>query len=74
MSNSAFNDPLLKIKWPIKKPIDEEGFKYSSIAVGRKNTVSEDLIYVFYETGKENNVHDYGGGKVAIFNIQWLLE
>ena len=60
--------------WPIKKTIDEEGFKYSSIAVGRKNTVSEDLIYVFYETGKENNVHDYGGGKVAMFNIQWLLE
>ena len=64
------SDVIIKIN----KPIDEEGFKYSSIAVGRKNTVSEDLIYVFYETGKENNVHDYGGGKVAMFNIQWLLE
>ena len=60
--------------WSIKKSIEEGGFKYSSIAAGRKNTVTEGLIYVFYETGKENNIHDNGGGKVAMFNVQWLLE
>ena len=59
--------------WPIKKIIDKGGFKYSSISVGRKNTVTENMIYILYETGTEKNIHDYGGGNVAAFNIEWLL-
>lgn len=59
--------------WPIKKIIDADGFKYSSVAVGRKDTVTENMIYIFYETGTEKNIHDYGGGNVAAFNFEWLL-
>tara|TARA_B100000902_G_scaffold88842_1_gene92733 strand:+ start:659 stop:1738 length:1080 start_codon:yes stop_codon:yes gene_type:complete len=59
--------------WPIKKKIDEFGFKYSSIAIGRKNTKTEGMIYILYETGKEKNINEYGGGKIARFNYSWLL-
>ena len=59
--------------WPIKKKIDEFGFKYSSIAIGRKNTKTEGMIYILYETGKEKNINEYGGGKIARFNYAWLL-
>lgn len=55
--------------WPIKKIIYPEGFKYSSIAVERRNTPSEGYIYVLYETGTKDNINAYGGGKIAPFNF-----
>lgn len=60
--------------WPVKRTIDPEGFKYSSIAVGRKNTPSEGFIYLLYETGSEGDINAYGGGKVAKFNLSWIME
>ena len=60
--------------WPIKKLIESEGFKYSSMTVGRKNTPSEGYIYLLYETGTKENINDYGGGIVARFNLSWLME
>ncbi|MEC8397942.1 MAG: sialidase family protein [Bacteroidota bacterium] len=60
--------------WPIKKLIESEGFKYSSMTVGRKNTPSEGYIYLLYETGTKENINDYGGGMVARFNLSWLME
>ena len=59
---------------PIQKLIDPEGFKYSSLAVGRNNTPSEGFIYLLYETGKEGDINAYGGGKIARFNLSWLME
>ncbi len=52
--------------WPVKKLIDKGSFGYSSMIAGRNNTVSEGLIYLFYESD--------GGGKMAKFNLQWLLD
>lgn len=52
--------------WPIKKLVDEGSFGYSSMTIGRSNTASEGLIYLFYESD--------GGGKIAKFNLQWLLD
>lgn len=60
--------------WPIKKQIDPEGFKYSSLTVGRKNTPSEGYIYLLYETGKKEDINAYGGGKIVRFNLSWLME
>jgi sialidase-1 len=60
--------------WPVKKLVEEEGFKYSSLAVGRKNTPSEGYIYLLYETGTKDNINAYGGGKIARFNLSWLME
>ena len=60
--------------WFLKKIIDKGGFKYSSIAVGRKNTKSEGMIFLLYETGKGKDVNSYGGGKVARFNYSWLFD
>ena len=60
--------------WPVKKRIENEGFKYSSLAVGRKNTASEGYIYLLYETGKKDNINAYGGGIIARFNLSWLME
>ena len=60
--------------WPIKKLVESEGFKYSSMTVGRKNTPSEGYIYLLYETGTKENFNDYGGGMVARFNLSWLME
>lgn len=60
--------------WPVKKLVDEEGFKYSSLAVGKKNTPSEGYIYLLYETGTKDNINDYGGGKIARFNFSWLMD
>lgn len=60
--------------WPIKRLVEPEGFKYSSITVGRKNTPSEGYIYLLYETGTKENINDYGGGMVARFNLSWLME
>ena len=60
--------------WPIKKVVESEGFKYSSMTVGRKNTPSEGYIYLLYETGTKENINNYGGGMVARFNLSWLME
>ena len=60
--------------WPVKKRIENEGFKYSSLAVGRKNTASEGYIYLLYETGTKDNINAYGGGIIARFNLSWLME
>lgn len=60
--------------WPVKKLVEEEGFKYSSLAVGRKNTTSEGYIYLLYETGTKDNINAYRGGKIARFNLSWLME
>ena len=59
--------------WPVKKLVEKDGFKYSSLAVGRKNTPSEGYIYLLYETGTKENINDYGGGMVARFNLSWLM-
>ena len=53
------------VSWPVKRLIDEGSFAYSSLAVGRKGTPSEGLIYLLYESGH--------GAKVARFNLAWLL-
>mgnify|MGYP001360685223 FL=1 len=60
--------------WPLKKVIEEGGFKYSSLAVGRKNTPSEGYIYLLYETGTKNDIHAYGGGIIARINLSWLIK
>ena len=60
------------IAWKHKlNHIDQGKFKYSSLAVGRRNTPSEGFIYLLYEFGDfENN---YAGAKIAKFNMSWLL-
>ena len=60
--------------WPVKKLVEPKGFKYSSLAVGRKNTPSEGYIYLLYETGTKSDIKSYGGGKIARFNLSWLTE
>jgi sialidase-1 len=52
--------------WSVKRMIDEGPFAYSSLAAGRPNTPSEGWIYLQYE-GR-------GGGRIARFNLAWLLE
>ncbi len=58
------------LTWPLKRRVEEGGFAYSSMAAGRPGTPSEGWIYVFYETGG----HPHSGGKVARFNLTWVLE
>ena len=60
--------------WPVKRLVEPKGFKYSSLAVGRKNTTSEGYIYLLYETGTKDNINAYGGGVIARFNLSWLME
>jgi sialidase-1 len=50
--------------WPIRRQVDAGGFAYSSLDAGRPGTRSEGWIYLLYESG---------GGKVARFNLGWLL-
>lgn len=52
--------------WPVKRLVDEGSFAYSSLAAGREGTPTEGMIYLFYESD--------GGGKIARFNMPWLLE
>jgi len=54
------------ITWPVKRLVDEGPSAYSSLAVGRTGTPSEGWIYLQYE---ERN----GGGRVARFNLSWVL-
>ena len=60
--------------WPVKRLVEPKGFKYSSLAIGRKNTPSEGYIYLLYETGTKDNINAYGGGVMARFNLSWLME
>ena len=56
--------------WPIKRQVDEGPFAYSSLAAGRPETPSEGWIYLLYETGG----HPDSSGRIARFNLAWLLE
>ena len=60
--------------WPVKKVIEPLGFKYSSLAIGKEHTPSEGYVYLLYETGEGENINAYGGGKIARFNLSWILE
>ncbi|MDG1967866.1 MAG: sialidase family protein [Flavobacteriaceae bacterium] len=60
--------------WPVRKVIEPLGFKYSSLAIGKENTPSEGYVYLLYETGEGENINAYGGGKIARFNLSWILE
>ena len=50
--------------WPVKRLVDEGPFAYSSMVAGRKETPSEGMIYLFYESGR--------GAKMARFNLAWV--
>ena len=50
--------------WPIKRLLQKGPSAYSSLTSGRPGTPSEGWIYMFYESG---------GGKIARFNLSWLL-
>lgn len=50
--------------WPIKRLLFDGPSAYSSLAAGRAGTPSEGWIYLFFESQ---------GGKVARFNLSWLL-
>ena len=52
--------------WPLKRLVDEDIFGYSSLAAGRPETPSEGRIYLLYEGPS--------GGRIARFNLAWLLE
>ena len=52
--------------WPLKRQVDKGAFAYSSLTAGRPGTPSEGWIYLLYEGS--------GGGRVARFNLAWLLE
>lgn len=60
--------------WPVTKVIEPLGFKYSSLAIGKENTPSEGYVYLLYETGEGENINAYGGGKIARFNLSWILD
>lgn len=57
--------------WPVKRLVYEGPSAYSSLAAGRPETPSEGWVYLFFEGGAEDM---YGGGKMARFNLGWLLE
>ena len=52
--------------WPLKKSVDKGSFAYSSMVAGRLGTISEGMIFLFYESES--------GAKLARFNLQWLLD
>jgi sialidase-1 len=52
--------------WPVSRLVTEEAFAYSSLDAGRPGTASEGWIYLLFEGG--------GGGKMARFNLAWLLD
>ncbi len=57
--------------WPVKKRVEEGGFAYSSLTVGRKGTASDGWIYLLYESIEEGR---HAGGKIARFSLSWLLD
>lgn len=56
------------LTWPVKRLVDEGGFAYSSLTVGRNGTPSEGWIYLLYEDAG----HPHSRGIVARFNMAWL--
>jgi sialidase-1 len=56
--------------WPVKKLVEEGGFAYSSLSAGRAGTASQGLIFLFYEGAG----HPSTAGKMAVFNLPWLLD
>ncbi len=56
--------------WPLRRQVDPGGFAYSSLNAGRPGTPSEGWIYLLYETGG----HPHSAGRMARFNLAWLLE
>ncbi len=46
--------------------MDKGSFAYSSMVAGRLGTISEGMIFLFYESES--------GAKLARFNLQWLLD
>jgi len=63
--------------WPVKRPVDDRGSAYSSLAAGRPGTASEGWIYLLYERGTlpddPDRTIEYGGGAVARFTLAWLV-
>lgn len=57
--------------WPVKRLVHEGPFAYSSLASGRPGTPSEGWVYMLFEGGKDDC---YEGGRIARFNLSWLLE
>jgi sialidase-1 len=51
--------------WPVRRLVTDQAFAYSSLDAGRPGTASEGWIYLLYEGG---------GGKMARFNLAWLLD
>lgn len=51
--------------WPVKRQVEPGSFAYSSMVAGRPGTASDGFVYLFFESGP--------GGKVARFNLAWLL-
>jgi sialidase-1 len=56
--------------WPMKRLVFDGPSAYSNLAVGRKGTPSEGMMYLAFEGGK----HMYAGVQVAVFNLSWLLQ
>ncbi|MEI7420885.1 MAG: sialidase family protein [Prolixibacteraceae bacterium] len=56
--------------WPIKRLIFNGPSAYSSLGVGRANTLGEGKIFLLYEGGEKGM---YSAVNVAVFNLSWLL-
>ena len=56
--------------WPIHRVVEPGPFAYSSLNAGRPGTASEGFIYLLYETGG----HPNSTGRIARFNLAWILE
>ena len=52
--------------WPVKRLVEKGSFAYSSLAAGRPGTPSEGWIFLLHEGS--------GGGRIARFNLAWLLQ
>ena len=53
--------------WPLKRLVDGGPSAYSSLEAGRPGTASAGWIYLQYEVRE-------GGGRMARFNLAWLLD
>ena len=56
--------------WPIKRLANQGYSAYSSLIVGRPETVSEGWIYLQFEGGEDK---EYEKSYLARFNINWIL-
>ncbi len=57
--------------WPVKRLVYAGPSAYSSMETGRPGTPSEGWVFLLFEGGDR---HRYAGGKLARFNLAWLLE